>query len=122
MAASGRPTPARGARAARAKRSGLRRFARGLAVSIGVALALSAFALRGGDESVFAWLRLRGDLADAQARIRALEDSVAARRAEAKSLRGDPLAIESAIRTDLRLARPGEWVVRPPEATSLRNP
>jgi cell division protein FtsB len=104
------------------KRAWLRRLGLQLACGVAVALAVSAFALRGGDDGLFAWLRLRADLASAHARIRALETSVAARRAEAHSLRSDPLAIESAIRTDLRLARPGEWVVRRPEATSLRNP
>jgi cell division protein FtsB len=58
------------------------------------------------------WLRLRGDLRAAGVRIEALRDQIAALEEETESLRSDPFALESAIRKDLHLARPGETVVR----------
>ena len=58
------------------------------------------------------WLRLRGDLRAAEARIETLRGKITALEAETDALRNDPLAIESAIREDLHLARPGETVVR----------
>jgi cell division protein FtsB len=68
------------------------------------------------------WLRLTGDLRAAEARIEALRDEIAALEEEAKALRDDPLAIESAIREDLHLARPGETVVRLLDDTNPRIP
>lgn len=68
------------------------------------------------------WLRLRGDLRAAQARIDALRNQVAALEEETEALRSDPIAIESAIREDLHLARPGETVVRLIDDTSPRIP
>jgi cell division protein FtsB len=58
------------------------------------------------------WLRLRGDLRAAEARIETLRNQITALKAETEALRSDPVAIESAIREDLHLARPGETVVR----------
>jgi len=68
------------------------------------------------------WLRLRGDLRVAEARIEALRDEIAALEEETEALRTDPFAIESAIREDLQLARPGETVVRLIGDTTPRIP
>ena len=68
------------------------------------------------------WVRLRGDLRAAEARIETLRGEITALEAEAEGLRSDPLAIESAIREDLHLARPGETVVRLLSDTSPRIP
>ena len=58
------------------------------------------------------WLRLRGDLRAAEARIETLRSQITSLEEETEALRSDPIAIESAIREDLHLARPGETVVR----------
>ena len=68
------------------------------------------------------WLRLRGDLRAAEARIETLRGEITALEAETDALRNDPLAIESAIREDLHLARPGETVVRLLSDTNPRIP
>ena len=74
------------------------------------------------EAGVRSWLRLRGDLRAAEARIEAIQDEIAASEEEAEALRSDPVAIESAIREDLQLARPGETVVRLLGNTTPRIP
>jgi cell division protein FtsB len=66
-------------------------------------------------------LRLRGDLRSAEARIEAIRLENAKLRGEAELLEADPFAIERAIREDLKLARPGETILRRPGA-SASNP
>jgi cell division protein FtsB len=68
------------------------------------------------------WFRLRGDLRAAEARIETLREEIAALAEETEALRSDPLAIESAIREDLHLARPGETVVKLLSDTNPRIP
>lgn len=68
------------------------------------------------------WLRLKGDLREAEARIETLRDEIATLEEETEALRGDPFALESAIREDLHLARPGETVVRLIGDPTHRNP
>jgi cell division protein FtsB len=68
------------------------------------------------------WLRLRGDLRAAEARIETLQNQITALEEETEALRSDPIAIESAIREDLHLARPGETVVRLLGDTTPRIP
>ena len=58
------------------------------------------------------WRALRADVRAARARADALRDDIEHKRAQARALERDPLAIERAIREDLGLARPGELVVR----------
>jgi cell division protein FtsB len=87
-----------------------------------VACALFAAGLLDRDAGVGRWLDLRRDAAAAEARIRAERARIATREAEATALRDDPIATETAIREDLGLARPGEWVVREEGDTTLRNP
>jgi len=70
------------------------------------------------------WLRLRADLSASQQRIEALRGRIAALDGQREGLRGDGFAIESAIRRDLGLARPGEVLVHlsDPGASGLRKP
>jgi cell division protein FtsB len=68
------------------------------------------------------WFDSRRDVAAAKARIGKSQARIASLEAEADALRDDPVAIEAAIREDLLLARPGEWVVREEVGPSLRNP
>ena len=86
-----------------------------------VAAAL-AVAMLDSEAGFRTWLRLRGDLRVAEARIEALRDEIAALEEETEALRTDPFAIESAIREDLQLARPGETVVRLIGDTTPRIP
>jgi len=76
-----------------------------------VAAALAAVMLD-NETGLRTWLRLRGDLRAAEARIETLRGEITALEEETEALQSDPLAIESAIREDLHLARPGETVVR----------
>lgn len=86
-----------------------------------LALAVAAWDSEAGLRT---WLRLRGDLSASQQRIEALRGRIAALDAQRERLRGDPFAIESAIRRDLGLARPGEVLVHlsAPGAPGLRKP
>jgi cell division protein FtsB len=86
-----------------------------------VAVALAA-AMFNDEAGLRSWLRLRGDLRAAEARIAALRAEITALEAETETLRNDPLAIETAIREDLHLARPGETVVRLLDDTTPRIP
>ena len=61
-----------------------------------------------------AWSSLRVELLGSEVRVEALRERVAGLRAEIDSLEKDPSAREQAIREELRLARPGEVVVRFP--------
>ena len=86
-----------------------------------VAVALAAVMLD-SETGLRSWLRLRGDLRAAEARIETLQQEITTLEEETEALRSDPLAIESAIREDLHLARPGETVVRLLSDTSPRIP
>ena len=106
----------------RAKKRRVRGWLRSAALAAAVALTLLAAGLLDRESGISRWLDLRRDAADAHQRIEATQARIERREAEAASLRSDPVAIEAAIREDLRLARPGEWVVREEGDTSLRNP
>jgi cell division protein FtsB len=84
-------------------------------------VALAAVTLD-GEAGFRTWLRLRGDLRASEARIETLRQEITALEDETEALRSDPFAIESAIREDLHLARPGETVVRLLSDTSPRIP
>jgi len=68
------------------------------------------------------WLRLKGDLRAAEARIEALRSEIADLEREAAALESDSFAIEAAIREDLKLARPGEIVIHWVDDTSAGIP
>ena len=76
------------------------------------------------DSGVPAWLRLSEELRHAQGRIAQLGSEIKDLSEQSETLRDDPFAIESAIREDLGLARPGELVVRflPAEGSNPRFP
>jgi cell division protein FtsB len=79
------------------------------AVVLGLALAHAALDPESG---VAAWRHLRGELADARARIVGARGEVAGLRAEVARAQDGGFALEAAIREDLQLARPGQTVVR----------
>ena len=82
------------------------------AIALGVVLAAAIWAAADPHAGVRTLWQLRAQLREAQARSAKLGEEVAALEAEADRLENDPLAVESAIRTDLGLAKPGETVVR----------
>jgi cell division protein FtsB len=67
------------------------------------------------DAGIRTWVRLERDLRAARSRIAALRTEVAELERAAADLRGDPFALERAIREDLDLVRPGEVLIRLPE-------
>ena len=78
------------------------------------ALVSAAILLAAADDEsgIRMWLRLRSDLEASGERIAGLQAEIAGLRVEVRDLETDPFALERAIREDLRLARPGETVVR----------
>jgi cell division protein FtsB len=106
----------------RAKRRRAHSALRSAAIAAAVAGGLLAAGFLDRDTGVGHWLELRRDAGAAKARIGEIEARIASHEAEAAALESDPVAIEAAIREDLGLARPGEWVVREEGAPSLRNP
>jgi len=85
---------------------------------------VSLYAAFGTDSGLPAWRRMNADLAGAETRIARLRDEIAELERSSKALESDPFAIEAAIREDLRLAQPGEQVIRlsPMEHTNPRFP
>lgn len=100
----------------------MRSFLKSAAIAVAIALGLLAAGFLDRDTGVGRWIDLRRDAAEAQRRIESSQARIERREAEAAALRDDPIAIEAAIREDLGLARPGEWIVREAGSTSLRNP
>lgn len=58
------------------------------------------------------WLELRQELRESERRISQLQSEAKTLQSEIEALEDDPLAVERAIREVLKLARPGETVVR----------
>ena len=85
---------------------------RRVAITLGILLAAAGWALADPDAGVGTWRQLVRDLDSAEARVTVLRGEIAALQDEIDALEGDPLAIETAIRADLGLARDGETVVR----------
>ena len=77
-----------------------------------VAAAVAAWFALDEQAGVPAWQRLRAERLTVQGRIDVLAEEVASLRREAESLEREDFALESAIREELGLARPGESVVR----------
>jgi cell division protein FtsB len=76
-----------------------------------IALA-AAYAAVDPDSGIETWRRMRADLLGAEVRIDGLRDEIAALERSNAKLESDEFAIETAIREDLELARPGERVLR----------
>lgn len=74
------------------------------------AVALAAGAAAWDPHGLRKYLRLRVEVARMQAENDALSTGNAALAREARSLRGDPAALERAAREELRFIRPGEKV------------
>jgi cell division protein FtsB len=106
----------------RAKKRRARGVVKDALIVVAVAGGLLAVGFLDRDTGVGHWLDSRRDAAAAKARSAGIEARIAAREAEARALERDPFAIEAAIREDLGLVRPGEWVVREQALTTLRNP
>lgn len=84
----------------------------GWAYALVVLVAATGIALLDTEAGVGPWHELRDEARAARARVEAREAEVGRLGTEIAALGADPLAIERAIREDLELARPGEWVVR----------
>lgn len=76
-----------------------------------VVLALAHAALD-EEAGIRCWLHLRGQLAEARARIEVLRGEIEGLRREAQRLEEDGFATERAIREELEYARPGQMVLR----------
>ena len=85
---------------------------RNLAIAAGIVALAFGFGWWDAEKGFRTWLGLKRELAAVDGRVAEARSRIAAARAEAEALRDDPLAQERAIRQDLRLARPGETVVR----------
>jgi len=89
-----------------------------IALTLGIVLAAAVWAVVDPNAGIRSWWELRGELREATGRAAALRAELTKLEDEARQLREDPLAVESAIRTDLGLARPGEIIVRAVPAPS----
>jgi len=67
------------------------------------------------------WLHLRGELAEARARIEVLQGEIAELRREVQRLEEDDFATERAIREELEFARPGQTVLRLPGSSASNH-
>ena len=85
---------------------------RGLLLIPALVAAVFVYAGFDPDSGIRTWLRMRADLAASHTRIEEIRGEIRALRRDAVVLENDAFAIESAIREDLKLARPGETVVR----------
>ena len=89
-----------------------------IALTLGIVLAAAVWATVDPNAGIRSWWEMRAQLRDASLRSDALRGELAKLEAAAQQLQEDPLAVESAIRTDLGLARPGEIIVRAVAAAS----
>jgi cell division protein FtsB len=85
---------------------------RGLLLIPALVAAVLVYAAFDTDSGIRTWLQMRADLEASHSRIEEIRGEVQALRRDAAALEDDDFAIESAIREDLKLARPGETVVR----------
>ena len=83
-----------------------------LALALGIVLLATLWAFADPHAGVRSWWDLRAQLRASEGRAETLRGELAALEGEAARLEADPLAVESAIRADLGLARPGETIVR----------
>ena len=81
-------------------------------VTLAVLATAGGIAVLDEEAGVGTWLALRAESRQAQARIDRLAADVERLSGEIEALAADEIALERAIREDLELARPGEWVVR----------
>jgi cell division protein FtsB len=96
--------------------SGGRASIRPVLLAIALVCAVVAYAWLVPESGFPTWLRLRAEVADAEARIHTLEQENGSLREEVTALSRDRFAQERAVRETLGWARPGEIVVRAPDA------
>ena len=96
--------------------SGGRGPIRSLLIAIALVCAVVAYAWLVPESGFPTWLRLRDEVAQAEARIHTLERENASLREDVSALARDRFAQERAVRETLGWARPGEIVLRAPEA------
>ena len=89
-------------------------WVKGLLLIPALVAAVVVYAVFDTDSGIQTLWKIRATVADSRARVAAIEREIAALRREAATLENDPFAIETAIRSDLGLVRPGERVVRLP--------
>ena len=87
---------------------------RSLLLALALVVAAAAWAWLDPNDGIATWLSLRSDVAQAEARVRALEAQTALLAESAQALRAEPFAQEHAVREELRWVRPGEVLVRVP--------
>jgi cell division protein FtsB len=85
---------------------------RGLLLIPALVAAAFVYAAFDTDSGIRTWLQMRADLAASHTLIEEIRGEIQALQRDAAVLENEPFAIESAIREDLKLARPGETVVR----------
>jgi len=97
---------------------------RGLLLIPALVAAALVYAAFDADSGIRTWLQMRADLAASDARVEEIRREIHVLQRDAAELENDAFAIESAIREDLKLARPGELVVRFPggDASNPRFP
>ena len=87
---------------------------RSLLLALALVAAAAAWAWLDPNDGISTWLSLCSDVAQAEARVRALGVANAALAQEAQNLRSEPFGQERAVREELRWVRPGEVLVRVP--------
>jgi len=95
---------------------------RPLLVAMLLVAGAAAWAWLDRQDGVETWRSLHREVAEAQARARALDERNEALRTEIEALAGDRFVQERAVREELRWARPGEIVVRVPRGDEPLTP
>lgn len=90
-------------------------------IAVALVCAAVAYAWLVPESGFPTWLRLREEVALAEARIHALEQENASLREEVGALAQDPFAQERAVRETLGWSRPGEVVVRAERSRSAER-
>ena len=94
---------------------------RPILIAVALVCAVIAYAWLVPESGFPTWLRLRDEVAAAEARIRDLEQQNGVLREEVTALAQDPFAQERAVRETLGWARSGEVVVRAPASRASQN-
>ena len=102
--------------------SGGRAPIRSVLIAVALVCAAVAYAWLVPESGFPTWLRLRDEVTQAEARIHKLEQENDALREEVGALAHDPFEQERAVRETLGWARPGEIVLRAPDARTADRP
>jgi len=95
---------------------------RSLLLALALVAAAAAWAWLDPNDGIATWLSLRSDVAQAEARVRALQGEGARLVQTAEALRAESFAQERAVREELRWVRPGEVLVRVPQRSEPGGP